>query len=324
MLKRTNLSEEHKQKIGKANKGKICSVELRTQISESLRGRKQTKESNEKRSRALKGRVIPEEQRKRMLDGMRKTKRENPTSEETKKKMSEVKTGKPNYKGRKPRSEQAKKNISEAHKGIIQSEKQRQKVSERMKGNKYNLGKIRTEESNLKTSQTLKKKYQDGSFVSGMKGKKHTEEWKKEVSRKLKGVVRTEDYKKKMSKTHKEKWQDPEFAEKRIADFFKGNRCKPNKPEMFLKNVLEQLYPGEWRYVGDGQVFIAGKCPDFINVNGQKKIIELFGDYWHRGQDPQDRADIFKPFGFETLVIWEKELKNFKSLRRKIFNFTEI
>ena len=88
-------------------------------------------------------------------------------------------------------------------------------------------------------------------------------------------------------------------------------------------DVLNGLYPGEWKYVGNGQVIIAGKCPDFVNVNGQKKIIELFGDYWHKGQNPQDRMDLFTPFGYDILVVWEKELKDFKSLRRKIFDFAE-
>jgi hypothetical protein len=68
---------------------------------------------------------------------------------------------------------------------------------------------------------------------------------------------------------------------------------------------------------------IAGKCPDFINCNGEKKIIELFGDYWHLGENPQERIDEFKPFGFDTLVIWEKELKNANGLKEKLLNFCE-
>lgn len=28
-------------------------------------------------------------------------------------------------------------------------------------------------------------------------------------------------------------------------------------------------------------VGIGGLCPDFVNCNGKKVIIELFGDYWH-------------------------------------------
>ena len=75
-----------------------------------------------------------------------------------------------------------------------------------------------------------------------------------------------------------------------------ANHGRQNKAEKYLELILENLYPGEWKFVGDGQVRISGKCPDFININGEKKIIELFGDYWHQGQDPQNRIDIFTPF----------------------------
>lgn len=100
---------------------------------------------------------------------------------------------------------------------------------------------------------------------------------------------------------------------------------KPNKPEKFLLRLLNDLHPGEWKYTGDFSMTINGKCPDFVNCNGQKKIIELFGHYWHRGQNPQERIDVFKPFGYETLVIWEHELKNIENLIEKInaFHFFE-
>jgi len=85
--------------------------------------------------------------------------------------------------------------------------------------------------------------------------------------------------------------------------------------------ILESLYPGEWKFVGDGQVIIDGKCPDFINVNGQKKIIELYGERWHRDDDPQDRINVFKPFGYDTLVIWVRELQNSRKVRKMIIEF---
>lgn len=50
--------------------------------------------------------------------------------------------------------------------------------------------------------------------------------------------------------------------------------------------------------------------PDFMNVNGEKQLIELYGDYWHRDDDPQERINIFRGFGFSTLVIWERELRD--------------
>jgi len=124
---------------------------------------------------------------------------------------------------------------------------------------------------------------------------------------------------KRQSKSLKKIWQDPEFAK------MMGRRWRlhPNKPETIILNLLQEIYPNEWKYTGDLSFIINGKNPDFVNVNGQKKIIELFGDYWHRGQDPQDRINIFKPFGWDTLIIWERELKNIADVKTKIMDFVK-
>ena len=79
----------------------------------------------------------------------------------------------------------------------------------------------------------------------------------------------------------------------------------PNKAELLLQEILEEILPGCYEYTGDGSVIIGGKNPDFISGNN---LIELFGDYWHRGEDPSKRIAGFRKYGFRTLVIWEKEL----------------
>jgi len=135
-----------------------------------------------------------------------------------------------------------------------------------------------------------------------------------------KGVVVSDETRKKLSESQKRKFKDPEFLNK----YYKGMNTTPNKPEKKLFSLLENLYPGQWRYTGDFSFTINGKCPDFVNCNGQKKIIELFGDYWHRGENPQDRINEFKPFGFETLVIWESEMKNIENVKNRIREFHEI
>ena len=93
------------------------------------------------------------------------------------------------------------------------------------------------------------------------------------------------------------------------------------KPEIFLEKVLNQLLPKEYKFVGRGEVIIANKLPDFINVNGQKKIIEMYGDYWHRNDNPQNRIDLFKQYGYDTLIVWEKELKDLYKLSTKLNKF---
>jgi hypothetical protein len=121
-----------------------------------------------------------------------------------------------------------------------------------------------------------------------------------------------------------ERWQDPEYREKQIEAIFKGLKLLPNKPEKFITKLLDKLFSGEWKYTGAGKekkYRIGGKAPDFTNINGQKKIIEFYGDYWHKDNNPQDRIDLFAKYGFRTLVIWERELKDPNSLVEKICRF---
>lgn len=134
------------------------------------------------------------------------------------------------------------------------------------------------------------------------------------------GKKHSEETKNKLSLGKLSLWQNPDFVAKQM----KAKGVTPNKTELWLEQFLNNLYPNEWKFVGDGQLIIAGKCPDFVNVNGQKKLIELWGDYWHKGENPQDRMDIFKKYGFSTLVIWGHELKDKDTVKNRIKYFMEV
>lgn len=105
-----------------------------------------------------------------------------------------------------------------------------------------------------------------------------------------------------------------------LALVMKANQIKPNRKELALLDIIKQLSL-PYSYVGDGQFILGGKCPDFLNTNGQKKLIELWGNFWHQGQNPQDRIDYFAKYGFETLIIWESELNKPTELEERLLNF---
>ena len=46
--------------------------------------------------------------------------------------------------------------------------------------------------------------------------------------------------------------------------------------ELKISYILRNLFPGEYKYNGDGRLkfYIANHRPDFPNINGKKKIIE--------------------------------------------------
>ncbi|MDE2588670.1 MAG: hypothetical protein KGL95_03265 [Patescibacteria group bacterium] len=58
-----------------------------------------------------------------------------------------------------------------------------------------------------------------------------------------------------------------------------------------------------------------------MNVNGKKKIIELFGIYWHVPGDEEIRRQHFAKYGYDTLVVWETELFDQPKLLQKINTF---
>jgi very-short-patch-repair endonuclease len=99
-----------------------------------------------------------------------------------------------------------------------------------------------------------------------------------------------------------------------LKKWFESNNIKPNKLERRCNNLLQIICPNEFKYTGNGGFILGGKCPDFMNVNGKKKLIELYGDYWHDKkyfpdvQTPQERVDFFKKYGYDCLIIWEYEI----------------
>ena len=151
-------------------------------------------------------------------------------------------------------------------------------------------------------------------------GKRHTKKTIVKISRANKnnkyclGRVVTKQTRELIASKAKERFRNPEYVKR----LFKVRR--PNKKELALLAIIQNLSL-PYSYVGDGQFILGGKCPDFLNTNGQKKLIELYGDYWHKDDDPQDRIDYFIQYGFETLVIWESELHKPAKVEERLLNF---
>ena len=133
------------------------------------------------------------------------------------------------------------------------------------------------------------------------------------------------------SKQRKEQWQDEEFKNKTITAQRKSMTIKPNKPEtMMIKLFKQNSLP--LHYVGDGQLVIGGKCPDFV-CNPSKKVVLLHGDYWHytkfkkdnplltRQQVEEKDINHYRKNFFDCLIIWEHELNNQKQVLNKIKGF---
>jgi very-short-patch-repair endonuclease len=91
--------------------------------------------------------------------------------------------------------------------------------------------------------------------------------------------------------------------------YAKNYRKSPNKIEKEFMVFLNKNWPNQYKFTGNKYNFVLNKKPDFTHVS-EKKIIEIFGDYWHKGDNPQDYIDYYKAFGYNCLIFWEHEINN--------------
>lgn len=141
------------------------------------------------------------------------------------------------------------------------------------------------------------------------------------------GKHHTEEAKMAMSKKKKELCKNTDFLRKVMI----ARDMKPNKSEMKLTDILNRHFEGEWKYVGDGRdgTVIGGKIPDWININGKKLIIELFGNLWHSipGQSYSRTAEgtvkHYATYGLKCLIVDYREVRDEQKIVAKIKEFME-
>lgn len=220
-------------------------------------------------------------------------------SKETRQKLSKINKGK-------CLSEETKKKISEAHRGKHLSKETRRKLSESHKGEKaYWFGKHLLEETKKKISKARK-----GNHLS--------EEIRKKISKANKGRRLSEEHKKKLGKIQKGKHFSKEH--KRKLSKARQHQSFPKhhtKPERIFEQICKK-YNLPFKYTGDGTFWIHNINPDFIECNGKKIAVEIFGDYWHspllnyklqKDRTLLYRKKILKKYGWKLIVFWETDLK---------------
>lgn len=115
-----------------------------------------------------------------------------------------------------------------------------------------------------------------------------------------------------------EYWADPIYAHN--TSVAQGRR--PNGDELQLQFVLDKYFPGEWEYVGDGQVWVGGKNPDFVSVAGERRVIEVFGYYWHSDAgEEEERIAHFRGCGFACIVFWGYDVYDEDDVVERVKNF---
>lgn len=145
----------------------------------------------------------------------------------------------------------------------------------------------------------------------------HSEETKKKISDGHKGKILSETTKRKIGKAFLGRKLSREHIQKVLR-----RRTMSSLEQKFNDIVLKNNLP--YKFVGNGEVMIGRKNPDFVNCNGQKIAIEVYCTRHKqnlRNLDieawKEERAKSFEEYGWDLLFFNEVEV-NEKNIKNKL------
>lgn len=177
----------------------------------------------------------------------------------------------------------------------------------------------------IKIRKNWSRQYWDDTEFGEVRRRKAGENFR----RRVKVMWQDDDMRNNIVQRIKDRFKDKDYKEQQIRKMQLAQNHKQTNPERLVLFLLNKLYPKQWEYTGDWKMIIGSKNPDFANINGKKKLIELFGTYHHgyklRKECPfihqLKRIKHFQLYGYDTLIIWEHELKDLRSVTDKILEF---
>lgn len=111
-------------------------------------------------------------------------------------------------------------------------------------------------------------------------------------------------------------WNSPECRKKMSQSALKriqrdGLPFSPRCSQLEL-NCIPIFAEQGYEHTGDGSFWVKGKDgksknPDFKHKK-KKAVIEVWGDYWHRDQSPEELVAWYRENGFDCVVYWESHL----------------
>ena len=202
------------------------------------------------------------------------------------------------------------------------SEETKKKIGDANRGNPPNSGSFK--KGHIVTLEHRKK------VSLAQKGKKHTKEWKRRMSERTKG----NKYRLGIPETEEKKIKHSIFMKeyiKKHPEWIKAclRRRKMSSLEIKMNDFIKK-HNIPYRFVGNGEVIIGRKCPDFINTNGEKIAIEV---YYRRHKEQigqakgktiedwkQERQEIFNKYGWKIKYFDETEVNEEELTRRGLIS----
>lgn len=97
-------------------------------------------------------------------------------------------------------------------------------------------------------------------------------------------------------------------------------RIALDKDPTSIEKIVMGIVPSNVEYVGNRGFIVTCKtldgklkyrCPDFIvHPIADKKVIEVFGDYWHKNDTEGGVRFEYAAYGYNALILWEHQIKN--------------
>ena len=142
------------------------------------------------------------------------------------------------------------------------------------------------------------------------------------------GKPHSQETKEKLSIIHKNNHANSS----RTYGFKKGNQCLKGLKKKLMSSLeikFQQIVQKNnlpYKFVGNGEVIIGRKCPDFVNTNGENIAIEVYAtahklkigqaknktiELWQ-----QERQEIFNKYGWKIEFFNETQIREEEVLRR--------
>ena len=241
------------------------------------------------------GGLVDKQRREKISIGVKKSYQNNPNLRAIRSKQFKELWNRPEY-------AKLKKEIA-----AKQMDKLKKEYSDRMKGKTWEqlfgvecAKKIRESRKTVEYSKKM-------SEIMKSKNMKLSDETKKKISESVKLLWKDKKYRTKVIKAHKKQWEDPEYRKKVL------HRRTPSHYEQRIINMIDKNNLS-YKFVGNGEIWM-GRCnPDFINSNGKKALIEVYGTHQKRSnfgsikKYEQTRTKNFKKYGFKVIFLNENDL----------------
>jgi len=148
--------------------------------------------------------------------------------------------------------------------------------------------------------------------------------WSDPSPERLNGILKGGETKKQKAAS------DKEYALKLYSNITPYvNKRGMNKLEDKFNFILQDICPDEFIYTGSDNEYYRkfGFYPDFVNVRGKRKAIEVFATYWKElnygsvGNYKTIRSKQYSEIEWEVLFLEDIELQAIKSVEEKISNY---